>query len=323
MAASSPKKLAQELGQLRDRESCSSDGGTRLLRQALATGEPPLIVQAAQLVGAHTLHELSDALRDAWSALARADAKLDVGCLARTGLLTALDALDCGEAELFAEGARYEQLERMKGGIRDTAAPVRARGVLGLARLGHADFLPILGACLGDRDGTVRLAAARALGHRGQRDGAGLLLLRLSLGDREPEVGNECLRALFATAPDLAVGKAATLLRDAEGESREQTLHALGATPHDGAVELLVHELEQHTLSEERKPIIEALGLSLRPSARAYLLTLVEGDRDADGEAALSALAIHRYDLRLVEQLRAASAHAPVLARRFREQYER
>lgn len=321
MAIPSQKKLAEELTKLReDDELVTDEGALHTLTQALLSRDPPLVTQAADMAAKHTLYKLAEPLVEALGSLSTERTKLDAGCLARTALLSALDALDHSDAGLFAEAAQYEQLERMKGGTRDTAAPVRARGVLGLARLGHRDFLPIMGACLGDADGTVRLSAARALGHRGQRDGAGLLLLCLAMRDNEPEIHNEALRALFALAPDLAQRKAKQLLRS---EQREQTLHALGGAPDDSAIELLIAELAQQTLSDERQPIIEALGLSLRPRARAHLLSLLDGEREADAAAALSALAIHRYDARLVEQLRAATAHSRSLSSSFRELYER
>jgi hypothetical protein len=165
----------------------------------------------------------------------------------------------------------------------------------------------------------VRLCAAQAVGHRGQRDGAGLLLLRLGAGETEPEVAIECLRALFAVAPDLGRRQAQQGLGAARAEQREQTLHALGTVQHDQAVELLADELARRPLSEERRRIIEVLGLSLRPAARALLVELVRSGSGSDSDAALTALAIHRYDARLVSQLQAATAHSPALQERCRE----
>lgn len=82
---------------------------------------------------------------------------------------------------------------------------------------------------------------------------------------------------------------------------------------------MLATELEQGTLASERQQVIEALGLSRRPRARELLLSLVRGGRTSDAEAALSALAIHRYDARLLEQLQQAAAHSPELMDRYRQ----
>jgi predicted protein tyrosine phosphatase len=67
--------------------------------------------------------------------------------------------------------------------------------------------------------------------------------------------------------------------------------------------------------------VIQALGLSVRPSARSLLIELVQGDSRSDAEAALSAVAIHRYDTRLSEQLQKATAHSRELSQRYRALY--
>jgi HEAT repeat protein len=99
----------------------------------------------------------------------------------------------------------------------------------------------------------------------------------------------------------------------------EQALQALGTASHDAAVELLAEELEHASLAEGRQRVIEALGLSLRPRARSLLIELVQSERSSDAEAALAALAIHRYDDKLVAQLRTLSEASRPLARRFAE----
>jgi hypothetical protein len=322
MANTSTKKLAQELTDIERDGALTSERAQRALTDALASRDPRLVAQAARLVGAHSRRELEQPLAAAYRAFSGEQASADAGCLAREALLIALDALEHLDAELFGEAAMYVQHERLKGGVRETAARVRARGLLGVARLGHRDLLPILGACLADRDGTVRLSAARAAAHRGQREAAGLLLLRLGVGDAEPEVASECLRALFALAPDLARKYAQVALRSDEQRTREQTLHALGTAADDSAVELLSEELAQRVLTDERRPVIEALGLSLRPRARSLLLDLVRDGRPADSEAALAALAIHRYDTRLVEQLRELTGRSRELSALFKELYD-
>lgn len=319
----SNKKLAVELAALSaNPASLTGEPGTRALKAALASGDARLVAQAAKLAGEHARSDCDTALSAAYRALAGPKASADPGCSAKEAVVAALDALEHLDAELFAQAARHEQLERLKGGTRDTAGRVRARGVLGLARLGHHDLWPLLGAALADRDPTVRLAAARAIAHRGQREGAGLLLLRLGVGDAEAEVNLECVRGLFAIAPDLALREARALLRDGGEARREQVLHALGTAPDDGALELLAGELEELTLADERARVIEALGLSRRPLARRLLLELVQGERRSDAETALSALAIHRYDARLVAQLRELTAGSRELAAAFRELFE-
>jgi len=311
MATASNKQLARTLTALASSSSkadeLASEAGQSALAQALASRDATLLIQAANLIGEHQLSAHQDGLRKAYRSFRSAGAP---GALA--AVVAALDALEDADTELFADAARCVMVERSK----EIAAPVRARGVLALARTGHVDWLPIAGACLGDRDENVRLSAARAIAHRGQRDGAGLLLLRLGAGDAAAEVLIECLRGLFALAPELGEQYARTALQTGDGELIEHILHALGTAPSDGAVALLEAELAARSLADERTPVITALGLSRRPKARTLLLELVSGDRTSDAEAALSALAIHRYDTRLAAQLRELTAGSRELSRR-------
>jgi HEAT repeat protein len=299
-----PGDLAELLADPAQRES---ERGRAALREALASRDAGRVEQAAKLVRTHGLRGVEDALVSAYRALV-GRSQADPSCLAKEAVLAALDAAEHDDALLFVEAAQHTQQERGKPGARDTAGRVRVRGVLGLARLGHADALAIFGARLADPDPEVRAATAQAIAHRGQRDGAGLLLLKLGVGDDHPNISLECLRGLFALAPDLAVPEARRLLRVADERVRESILHALGAAGDDRALEVLQDELGLHSLAQQRAPIIEALGLSVRPRARAILLELVADGSESDAGAALRALSIHRYDPKLVAQLREAVA---------------
>lgn len=293
--------------------------GAQALAGALASGDAKQVAAAAERIATHVLTGHEDALAAAYRGFAGKGASRDPGALAKEQVIAALDACEHHDAELFAEAARCVQREPAKGQARDVGARVRSRGVLAIGRCGHADALAIFGTALADADATVRLSAARALAHRELRDGAGLLLLRLGVGDAEAEVRLACLRGLFAIAADLAVPAAQRLLDGDDDALRALTLQALGTAPCDEAVTLLSGRLAEVALAEDRKAVIEALGLSLRPLARRLLLALIEGDRPSDADAALTALAIHRYDPRLTEQLRDLTAGSASLRRRFAE----
>ena len=284
----------------------ASDAGRASLRAALASCIAQSVIDAAKLIREHDVTGLEDELAAAYQALAGPKKSADPGCLAKEAVLAALDARDHGDASLFADAAACTQLERGKTVTRDSAGRVRARGVLGLARLGHPDLWPLFGAGLADPEASVRFATASAIAHRGQRDGAGLLLLKLGVGDVDPNVTMECLRGLFALAADLAVPAARRLLARDDPSTRELTLQALGTASDDRALSVLQDELERPTLAHEREPVVEALGLSVRPRARELLLSLVADGSEADARTALRALTIHRYDQRLVAQLREA-----------------
>ncbi|MCE9577920.1 MAG: hypothetical protein K8W52_32610 [Deltaproteobacteria bacterium] len=298
-------------------------GDGAILDEALATLDQATVIEAAARIADHGIAGRDAALIAAYRALAGARASADPACLAKAAILAALDAVDHGDPELFAAAARHVQLERARGASRDTAAPVRVRGVLGVARLGHVDAMAIFGACLADRDAEVRHAAARAIAHRGHRDGAGLLLLKLGVGDEVAGIPVECLRGLFALAPDLAEPRARAMLDDGDPRVRQVALHALGTAPDDRAIAVLADGLHGAAVAADRDEIIEALGLSRRAAARALLLELVASDRTSDAHAALTALAIHRDDPRVVAEVRAATAEAPELADRVAQLFGR
>jgi hypothetical protein len=320
MAVRSQKTLASALAQLAAAPNAPSDEASlSQLREALAASDPRMVAQAAELIAKHGLRELEPALVQAYRALADERPAHDPGCHAKEALVIALETLEHAGAELFADAAVHVQIERSKNHERDTGARVRARGLLGLARVGHTDFMPIAGAGLGDREPLLRLAAAQAIAHRGQRDGAGLLLLRLQAGDEVPEIASECLRGLFVLAPEHARRYADAALRTASDVHREHLLHALGSANDERAIELLASELARAPVAADRAAVIEALSLSRRSSARELLLSLIREGRTSDASVALRALAIHRYDPRLREQLAEATAHSRELAHELRE----
>lgn len=308
---------------VRNPDQLEVDAGRQLLRKALGSGDAAVIAQAARLIEEHAVHPLVDDVRKAYIALSGSRAGTgDPGCVAKEALLDALEALDDVDLEVFADAANHEQVERRRGRQRDTAAGVRARGVRGLARAGHPDLWAILGARLADPEVSVRQAAARAIGHRGHRDGAGLLLLRLGCGDTEPEVVVDCIESLFAVAPDLGKRHARSCLNRVADDDRALLYGALGSASSDEAVALLAEELEEFLQADQRRSLIEALGLSRRPRARELLLSLVTSDREGDAELALAALSIHSYDDALVEQLSELTSGSPVLHRIFRERFQ-
>jgi hypothetical protein len=321
MATARSKQLASALTRLAaDTEGLGGEPARALLQEALASRDQRSVSQAATLIAERALAGHEASVVAAYQELSGERAGSDPGCSAKEALLWALDALEHSDAELFARAAAHTQVENVKGKRRESAGGVRARGLLGLARLGHQDLSPILGAGLGDDDGAVRLAAARAIGHRRQRELAGLLLVKLGAGDVESEVLVECLRGLLALAPDFGLPKARTLL-ERGGDARELALQALGSAADDNALELLNEELRGRVLAAERQDVIDALSLSRRPRARAILLDLLASGSATDAEAALAALSIHSYDASLVEQVRQATQHSTALSRRFAELY--
>jgi hypothetical protein len=274
-------------------------------RDALAKGRAPEVVEAVRAVTEENLGLLAE-LEAAYWRLAEAGARADPGCLAKQALLDSLDQGELLDSRPFTHALGYHQYEAARGQRRDSAGNLRARGALALARLSAPGLLAPLGALLADPLATVRQNAARAVAHYGNPDGAGLLLLRLSIGD-EPSIEIECLHGLFALTPRLAAETARRmLLQDTDTERREILVNALGSASHDAAIEVLTAQLQETVVASERKSSIEALALSRRAPAREALLALLEEGTQADALAVIAALAPHRYDARLVEGMRAA-----------------
>ncbi|MCB9564246.1 MAG: hypothetical protein H6708_28000 [Kofleriaceae bacterium] len=222
--ATATSKLARELTEV-TRDGAPLDGPRPrdVLARALRSRSAALVAQAARALARGPTPGLGDALRAAYHDLAAARAAtLDAGSVAKDAVLEALDRLDDDDAALFAHAAGYVQAERARGRTVDGGARVRARGLLGQARLGHPDFLLLAGAGLGDGDPAVRLAAARALAHRGERDGAALLLLRVAAGDEVADVWTECLHGLFVLAPAFAVRAAEAARHGDDAAARER-----------------------------------------------------------------------------------------------------
>jgi HEAT repeat protein len=320
MAGSSVKQLTHALDQIsRNEELLESAQGKQDLLTCLQSKHAAVLIRAANLIAEHQLQGFNDALRNAYQHLAGRQNRRDPNTAAKVALLTALEAIEDTDQTLFATAALETLPEAFRGGLRDISAGIRVRGLLGLARLGHPELLMILATCITDHDANVRLTAARVLAHRGEQAGAALLVMRLETGETIPEVIMECIHGLLTIEPTFAIRVIKKALEDTNPHRREPTLHALGTARSAVAVQLLSEELANCSDLEDRQLVIEALGLSLRPEARSLLLELVASDSSSEAWAALDALAIHKYDKRLMDQLMERASHSPELVRRVRE----
>jgi len=304
-------KLEAELEDLAPLEADPgrADAGDRLER-ALGSANAHVVARAAALIGKERMPGHEQRLLDAYERFLVDAAKSDPHCHAKLAILDALDDCEHVDSEPFIAAARYVQLEKRWGPPDDTAAGIRARCALALARRHADDALPLFGALLADEKARVRENTAAAIAHHGARDGAGLLVLRLMSGEQEPSVVAECIRALFALAPDHGAPVVRPWL--ARRELRELVAHALVASNRDEGVELLAEELARCVVASEREPIMRALAVSRRPSARALLLRLISGGGASDAPMAMRALAVHAYDGRVRADVREAASRNPI-----------
>jgi len=288
----------------------SSPEAREPLRAALRSGPGLVAARAARIVREHALEGFADDLEACFRrflALGGPDpVKSDPGCQAKLAALEALDYGGHGSADPFLEATRCVQKEAAWGPPVDTAAGVRARGVLALARFAHADLPLIAGALLADPEAPVRQAAAEALAASGDRGLGGLLLLRWELGDEEPLVVMACMAGLLALAPDQALPRLRAALFGADDGARELAALALGQSGREDALDLLLEQAREAPRTVERAPALRALGLHRSERALAALLEVIATGPVADGEIALAGLAARRFDRGVRDRVRAA-----------------
>jgi len=281
-----------------------SDEARALLRAGLASARSLVVARAARLVKEHLVEGLGDELAAAFARHLPDPVKSDPTCAAKLATIEALDYCESTDAGPFLRAVVHEQWE----GGNDTAAPLRARAILALARIGHEDFDLAAAQLLADATAPVRQAALDALAHRGDRAHAALALFKLRSGDEDPMVTLAAMTALLALAPARAVAELERLLDGEAEEPREMAAVALGQSRRDEAVTVLVRALDRCTRAEERIALYRGLGLHRSDRALDALLEVVANGRESDARAAIDALAARRFEPAVVERVRAAAA---------------
>ncbi len=334
MASKGQKKLTyeEELALLSPAtvDPAGEDGHRRILA-ALASGRSLVVARAAKLVKEHRLDGFAEPLRAAFErylpAAATASAlqaatKLDPSCHAKLAAIEALDQTESVDPEPFARAVRHFQPE----GSGDSAAPLRSAGIAGLARLGHRDFHMIVARLVSDRWPPVRQAALEALAHRDDGAGAPLALLKVELGDEDPQVDVAAMTALLTLAPDWALEVLSGLLdaRGGHGGRRELAAVALGQSRRDDALALLLAKLPLSPRADEREALLRGIGLHRSDGALAAMLTIIREGKAAEATLAIEALASRRFEPGIGERVRRAAGEneaaddlAPVVAQVF------
>lgn len=298
MTAKRQGEAAAALSWLDDASGCAP------LAQAIAHPHYRVIARAAELAGERLCYDLETALIAAFRRLADAGFKADPGCQAKGSLARALVALDCLDASLFREGMRLTQREPVWGGSIDTAGDVRATCAMGLAASGDPRALPELVELLVDPEHLVRAGAVRAIVCTEPPAAEAVLRTKALLGDTEPEVTGECLRALLNLAPEDSLDFTARFLDAAEPALAELAALALGESRLDGAIELLRERWEAEPLKRPAHRLwLRAAVLARTDTAFDWLLGLLaEADQDT-AAFVIEALAVYQGNRRLMEQV--------------------
>jgi len=298
------EELAEIGDALRDPRPASHKA---LLRQVLVRGQSIPAAKVAATIATNRLGGFEDTLQQCFSRFAQSPAKSDPACRAKLAVLDALDHLEHPDPGPFLQGARLVQKEASWGPPVDTAGGVRARAIVALARIGFADLALIAAELLGDPLPMVRRAAADALGHHGDRSGAGLVLLKLRAGDEDEQVTLACASALLSLAPDWALRELEPILLGKDDAKRELAAIALGQSGRDDALDLLIAYLERAVSPDERAPILRAVGTHRSERARDFLLERVASGSPPEARAALAALGARTFEPELPELVRKAA----------------
>jgi HEAT repeat protein len=277
------------------------------LRTALGDASNFLVAEAAEIVGESRLCDLAPDLAAAFDRFLDNPVKRDPVCRAKNAIAEALNKLEFSDEDFFWRGARYVQLEPIWGGSKDTAAPLRVACAFGLVRTRASGLLTFLVDFLCDAEKPARIGAARALAYSETDAAYHVLRLKARLGDPEAEVVSECFNALVSLKPEEGVSFVAEFLDSHDEAVREAAILALGDSRRREAFEFLKSFWEKAADSRVQEIVLMAFSLLRLPPAVDFLLALVAAENQAVAKAALSALALHRYDERLRERAAAVA----------------
>lgn len=299
-----------------------ADPDAQALETALASKHARVVAAAAGLIKARTLDGHAGALQQAYARFLADPVKRDPGCRAKLAVLEALDFTETRDEDPFVAATSLVQLEAAWGPPVDTAAPCRARAILALSRLGHADVVVLGGLLLADPEVTVRSAAADALAHSGVRHAAGVLLHKLAVGDEDPLVLLACMSGVLTLAPEVALRRLVPLLTGADTQARELAALCLGQSTRPDAAEALLTAAGECVLAQERGVLLSALGLHRSDRALEALVGFITSGSETDAKAAVRALAPRRFEPSLRARVQQAVDERPELAREFADAFQ-
>jgi hypothetical protein len=286
----SKKKFEQQLAaleQLREHTPSSVDS----LRSALANRNNLLVAKASRIAAELGSKELIPDLLSALDRFFIDPVKSDPQCWAKNALVQALANLGHDEAPAFVRGLRHIQMEPVWGGQEDTAAALRGNSALALVQcrdLSDFEVLSHLIEILVDRDKTVRVEAARAIGRLGRPEAALLLRLRVLVGDEEPEALGACFSALLSIEGRAGIDFVERFL-DARGDAGTEAALSIGLMRTPDAFQVLKARWERERDVSFAAILLSAIALTRQTEAVDFLIQLIETD-SASAAAAVRAL---------------------------------
>jgi len=295
------------------------------LRKALADRNNYCVSKAAARVASVGLRDLIPDLVAAFDRFLVNPVKTDPQCWAKSAIAKALKDFDYDDSSFYLRGMKHIQLDPVWSGVADTAATLRGACALALAgcSISRAEALRHLVDLLGaDREKTVRVDAARAIGQLGGIESVLLLRLKVLSGDVEPEVIGQCFAGLLDLAPADYVPFVAGFL-DAAGDVRFEAAAALGEMPDPAAAAALIERFGKSRDAEVRRGILLSLGASRLEAARDFLLARLEEGGVEEAIACIRALAASRFRDEVRERVQsiAGDRAEPKLGGEFRKEF--
>jgi HEAT repeat protein len=266
------------------------------LRKALTDASNLVVAEAAEIIAAQTLTELTAELATTFERFMIDFAETDKLCRAKLAIVTALNKLEYDRDESFLRGICHIQREAVWGGTQDTAGELRGESAFGLVRIDHPDVLLLLTELLTDPEKTARRAAAQGLGASGKLACIPLLRFKARTGDEDATVTSECLTGLLRLAPQESLSFVARFLSSANDAVQEGAAFALAESRRPEALPILKDYWQRHRRDTTQEVALLAISMLRIPAAIDCLLEVVAGPKQRDALAALTALAIHRHN---------------------------
>jgi HEAT repeat protein len=259
------------------------EAGIERIRKALGNPNNFLVAKAARIVSDHRLAELLPEVLAAFERFFQDAVKSDPQCWAKNALVKALVKLECRDAAVYLRGLRHTQEEPVWGGQSDTAGALRGtctHALVACEGLSSAQLLDYLLEPLIDRDKTVRMEAARAIGHVGGVSAALLLKMRVLLRKEDPEVLGSCFSALLCMEHINKQGSIALVadFLDDDEETAAEAAFALAETHEPAALASLIKRRREGADAWFASVLDHAIVLTRLSEGIDFLLGVIEHD---------------------------------------------
>jgi len=255
-------------------------GGMLLVKKTLGNRSNLLVAKAARLAEENGLAELLPELISAFDRFFTNPEKTDPQCWAKNALSRALMHLECRDKGVYLRGLHHHQMEPTWGGRSDSAAELRANCAHALVAcdgLDNRELLLLLLDLLVDKDKSVRVEAARAMGQIGPL-ASPALRLRALIPDEEAEVSAACFGALLAIECEAAIPFVAAFL-DKGDDAAGEAAFALAETHSPLALAALLKTQQEHSDPWFASVLLSAIALTRLPEAADFLIGLIAADK--------------------------------------------